>query len=108
MSDNFEHEEYINVVGIAAWDSELRNLPKSGDTIRTFTLETVPYGTQLKVTLWPELAHAEVNKGDFVAIRGKYTISENDGKTFQNLSASTLAVVDAVERVEEGDTAGII
>lgn len=107
MSDNFEHDEYINVVGVVAWDSEEREL-KSGDTIRTFTIETIPFDTKLKVTLWPELAHANVSKGDFVAIRGKYTLAEVDGEVYQNLSASTLAVTESIERIEKDDTAGVI
>lgn len=103
----FENESYINVAGIVAWDSEEREL-KSGDIIKTFTVEIIPSGTQLKTTLWPELAHVDVKKGDFVALRGKYTIAQVDDKVFQNLSASSIALVPAEFKVEADDPAGVI
>ena len=108
MSDfEFENESYINVTGIVAWDAELREL-QSGDEIKTFTVEIIPSGMQLKVTLWPELAHVTVQKGDFVAIRGKYSVAQKDDKVYQNLSASTIAVVEAAIKLEVGDPAGVI
>jgi hypothetical protein len=103
----FENDTYINVIGIVAWDSETRELPKSGDTIRTFTIETVPEGAQLKATLWKELAHVQPAKGDFVAVRGKYTVASKEDKVYQNISVSSIAVLDAAIRVEEGEEATI-
>ena len=108
MSDSFETGEYINVAGLVAWDSEERELPKSGDTIRTFTVEILPTGLKLKATLWPELFHVNPKQGDFVAIRGKYALSEYEGNNYHNVSVSSIVLQGAEVKMEQGEEASVI
>ena len=73
----------------------------SGQTVYGFTIKT---GTQqlIGVTLWPELAHiaGHLTEGCGVFVEGAYSASENNGRTFHNISASRIAVVPAVARQE--------
>ena len=94
----YDNDTYINFLGIIAWEPEIRELP-SGDKIKTFTVGNFNE-VKLKVTLWKELLHAPVEKGALVAIRGKYTVEQVDDNVYQNLSASSIAVVEPVERIE--------
>lgn len=70
----------------------------NNQTIREFTIKALGSQKLIKVTLWPEFDHAEVNAGDFVAAEGKVTVNESNGRTYFNVSASKLAVTPGIAK----------
>jgi len=60
-------------------------------------------GILIRVTVWPELQGAEIEKGDWIAVDGKLNIgsfTDRSGNPRQSvqISATSLAVVKAVPR----------
>jgi len=83
--------DYATAVGFVQFDVTEREA--NGTDVRDVTIRTPgTEGQLIRVTLWPEFAEAEVEKGDFLAVDGKLEVREVDDKTFINLSANKLYV----------------
>lgn len=66
----------------------------SGQNLKDFVIQPIGQGDAIpsvRITLWPELSHADVKKGDFVAAQGKFTVERKGDKVYYNLSASDFA-----------------
>ena len=87
---------YVSVVGFVQFDVQEREA--ADQQVREFSVKPQGEPTKLiRVTLWPEFAHAAVEKGDFVAAEGAFTrdtYTANDGtkKTSLQISANKLNV----------------
>lgn len=68
----------------------------NGSDVRDFTIKTLTTQSLVRISLWEEMADTEVGKGDFVAVDGKYTVSD-DGK-YHNISATSVAVLRGMTR----------
>lgn len=101
---------YVSVVGFVQFDVQEREA--NGQDVREISIKPQGEPTKLiRVTLWPEFAHAPVERGDFVGAEGKFTrdtYTANDGtkKTSLQISANKLNVngkrYDPADRDEPG------
>jgi single-stranded DNA-binding protein len=90
---------YVVEVGYVQFDPIERSA--NGKDIKEITIKAIQRGGKpgqnFRITLWPELAHAEVEKGDFVSTEGTFTTStyqdsEGTQKTSLQISAYNLHV----------------
>lgn len=94
--------KYVSAVGFVQFDPRERDA--NGQKVVDYTIRTPgTEGVLVRVTVWPELQAAEVEKGDFIAVDGKLTIGSYKGQDGENrqsvqITASQLAVVSGVER----------
>ena len=91
---------YGSAAGFIQFDVEEREA--NGATVRDITIRSIATGDLLRITVWPELAGVELEKGDFVAVDGKVTIREVEDKTYVNMSAFNI-VRFAPEAREEAE-----
>lgn len=82
--------EYITVAGIVQFDP--RNRTAGGKEVRDVVIRSLNSSKNFSITIWPENADVEINKGDFLVADGKYTQSvgqnkEGEETTYHNLSA---------------------
>lgn len=94
--------EYRNFIGFVQFDVNEREY--SGQPLKDFVIQPVGSGGgTIRVTLWPELSHADVKKGDSVHVAGKFETPTVKGKQYFNLSATDLTLngVKIEKRTEE-------
>lgn len=94
---------YATAVGFVQFDIDERDV--SGQTVRDVTIRTpgTPSsggGALVKVTLWPEFATTDIEKGDFVAVDGTLEVRTVGDKTYLNLNASNLAVTTPAQKID--------
>lgn len=93
--------EYATVVGFVQFDVDEREV--NGQTIRDITVKTPgTEGKLVRVTVWPEYAGVDIERGDFVAADGTVTVREHNGKEYTNLNAKSLAVIPGAAKAERG------
>lgn len=82
---------YNTVAGFVQFDVEERT---AGDQeVRDFLVQAIGSGgSNVRVTVWPEYVDVDIQKGDFVAVQGKFTTETVNGKTYHNISANKLKV----------------
>lgn len=82
---------YRTVSGFVQFDPTERDA--NGQEVRDVLIQqTGSEGANIRVTIWPEFKDVVINKGDWLAANGKFTVNEVKGKKYLNLSANALAV----------------
>lgn len=87
-------KNYRTIVGFVQFDVEERKV--SNATVRDVTVRAAgSEGPLVSVTVWPEYADHEIQRGDFVAIDGDLQVrvgqtSSGEKREFLNLSASKI------------------
>lgn len=99
--------EYIGVSGFVQFDVKEREVGER--TVRDVVVrQTGSTGTNINATLWPDFKDVEVEKGDFVAMEGKYSKTtkdtENGPRTYHNLSVQRIRVEQDVVEAPKPDT----
>lgn len=99
--------KYVTVAGIVQFDPQEREV--QGKDVRDITIRGVGEMTKdgqrkYRITLWPDLAHAPVKRGDAVFVDGKGSRNENKetGAVYYNVSANAI-VVNGVPYAAERD-----
>lgn len=96
--------QYASAEGFVQFEPVEREA--NSQTVMDYTIKTPGTdGVLIRVTVWPELQGADIQKGDWIAVDGKLNIGSftgRDGETRQSIqiSATALAVVKAVPRAE--------
>lgn len=96
--------KYVAASGFVQFDPKERDA--NGQTVIDYTIKTPgPEGNLVRVSVWPELQGAKIEKGDFIAVDGKLNISSfagDDGKSRQSvqITASALAVIPGIKKQE--------
>lgn len=85
--------EYITIAGIVQFDPRTRQA--GGKEVRDVLIRAIGSNNNISVTVWPEKAGIQINKGDFLVCDGKYSSSVGQNKageqvTYHNLSANTI------------------
>lgn len=97
MADN----QYISVAGFVQFDPTERDA--NGKTVKEFFIKTLGgEAKNIRVTLWPETKAEAPEKGDFVAVDGKYSTSTYQA---QDGSQRTSYQVSAVYYAKLGEAA---
>ena len=97
MADN----QYVSVAGFVQFDPNERDA--NGKTVTEFFIKTLGGDSKnIRVTLWPETKAEAPEKGDFVAVDGKYSTSTYQG---QDGSQRTSYQVSAVYYAKLGEAA---
>lgn len=101
-------DTWVTAVGFVQFDP--RDRDANGKQITELVIKTPGGGDhggkQIRVTVWPEhLLDEKVEKGDFIAVDGKFTTSSYQdangvARTGLQISASTLVVLKPVPRKE--------
>jgi len=89
---------YGSAAGFIQFDVEEREA--NGATVRDATIRSIATGDLLRITIWPEHAETDLEKGDFIAVDGKVTIREVEDKTYVNMSAFGLVKLSPEAREE--------
>ncbi len=104
---------YIAEVGFVQFDPIDREA--NGKQIREITIKPIKRGGQpaanFRVTLWPELAAAKVEKGDFIAVEGTFTTStyqDQEGTQKTSLQISAYNLVVNGQKVEREETDRVV
>lgn len=95
--------EYRTVAGFVQFDPETAEV-NNQELRRLVVQATGSEGSNVTVSLWPEWADVEVNKGDFIVANGKFEAREGKDKVFLNLTAYRLVVIPGAEKGEVGTT----
>jgi hypothetical protein len=94
---------YSGVQGFVAFDPEERTLPSEA-VIRNVAVNSFETGELVRLTLWPEYADLDVQKGDFVVAEGKLTTrsveSDEGTKKYTNISVNRIVAIPAFEPKE--------
>jgi hypothetical protein len=61
---------YVAQTGYVQFDPNERD--NNGQKLVDFTIKCTGKPLNIRVTLWPELSHAEVRKGDFIGVEGTF------------------------------------
>ena len=102
--------EYRTITGFVQFDPTDRDV--NGKDVRSVTVKQTGLKDQsqlVSITVWPDHAHVEIEKGDFVAIDGKFSVNkgkdgEGNPKTYFNLSASTILVLGKGDKGTQTET----
>lgn len=99
--------EYMAVAGPIQFDVESKEV--SGKQVREVTIKSFTSQALVKITVWDGFAHVKLAKGDIIFADGKgsqNTVNKDDGTsvTYNNLSASKIAVITAEIPVETAGT----
>lgn len=96
---------YNTVAGFIQFDVVER---KAGDNdVRDVLIQAIGSGGKnVKITLWPENAGIEVEKGDFIVAQGKFSQESVNGKEYLGLSANKVLVFP-VAAPKEKASAGV-
>ena len=86
---------FVTVAGIVQFDPQEREV--AGKDVRDITIRGIGEMTKdgqrkYRITLWPDLADAEVKRGDFVVVDGKGSRNEHNGTVYYNVSANHIVV----------------
>lgn len=83
---------YMGVSGFIQFDPKEREVGER--TVRDIVVRPTnsSSGQNFYVTLWPDFKDVELEKGEFVAIEGKYSATTKEDKTYHNLSCQRIAV----------------
>lgn len=92
-------DTYATVAGFIQFPVEERELD-SGQTVRDATVRSIATGDLIRITFWPDFEDAEIAEGDFIAVDGKVSTREADGRTYVNMSARTVFIGVPVEPKE--------
>jgi len=95
---------YVSAEGFVQFNPTEREA--NGQKVVDVTIKTP--GTEpalIRVTIWPELQGVEVERGDWIAVDGKFQVGAFKGRDGQDrqsiqISATNLAVVKPVERTD--------
>lgn len=97
--------DYASAAGFVQFDPREREA--NGQKVIDYTIKSLGAdGTLIRITVWPELQGVEIEKGDFLAADGKFSVNpytDNDtGVSRQSLqiSATALAVTKAVPKAD--------
>lgn len=95
--------EYVGAQGFVQFDVNERDV--NGQTVRDVVVKNAGKPINIRITLWPEFEDVDVQKGDFVAVEGKFTrntYQAQDGTNKESLqiSASSLYVGKPAVRKE--------
>lgn len=85
--------DYVTVAGFVAFDPRPRDA--GGKAVRDVMIQNIGSRKDFNITIWPEKAHVEINKGDFIVVNGAYSTRVTQNKegaavTYHNVSASRL------------------
>ena len=95
---------YASAEGFVQFDPKVREA--NGQEVTDYTIKTPgTEGILIRVTVWPELAVKGLEKGDWLAVDGKLSVSsytDQSGAPRQTvqISASSLAFVKGVKRAD--------
>lgn len=95
--------QYVVVAGVVQQFKDkpvVTERPVSEQTVREFTIKAVGSQKLVRITLFPEFEDVEIVKGASVVADGKYTVNENGGKTYYNLTATALSITPPIKRGE--------
>lgn len=95
--------EYASAAGFVQFDVNEKEV--NGQDIREFVIRTIGSQKLLKVTLWPEWKDVPVEKGDFVAVDGKYEQSlgqaaDGTPREYLSITAYYLVVTPGEQKAE--------
>lgn len=102
--------QYRTITGFIQFDPTDREV--NGKDVRSVVVKQTGLKDQaqnISVTVWDDHAHVALEKGDFVAIDGKFTTNqgkdkEGNPKTYFNLSAATILVIGKGDKGTESET----
>ena len=86
--------DYATVTGFIQFDVDTRDL-STGQEVRDVTIRSTTTGELIRITVWPDFDNTELYKGQFIAVDGEVTVREVGDKVYTNLSARSIAVLDA-------------
>jgi len=95
--------DYATAVGFVQFEPVEREA--NGQTVIDYTVKSPgAEGNLIRITVWPELQGDKIEKGDFIAVDGKLTLSsyEKDGERRQSIqiSAKQLAVLKGRQQAD--------
>jgi len=95
--------EYASAAGFIQFDVKEREV--NGQDVRDIVIRAVGSQKRVYITVWPDHEETELNKGDFVAVDGKFQIrekenDEGDSVEYFNLSAGQLVVIPGAPKKE--------
>lgn len=91
-------DTYRGVIGIVQFpprEGEAKGKPVRNIRVNSFGFG--PYAVPVDATLWPSHADQAVAENDLVALEGKYSKNEKDGKTYHNISVTRFKNLGPVE-----------
>ena len=100
--------KYIGIAGFIQFDVKERDVGER--KVRDIVVRPVNSmtGQNFYVTLWPDFKDVALEKGDFVAIEGKYSKVDKDTedgpRTYHNLSCQRITVGIEVKNAPKPDT----
>lgn len=97
--------DFVRVKGFVEYEPVDRQAGEK--TVKSVCIRSEGNEHLIYLTLWPDLYHADIQVGDYVIARGKYSersSQKQDGKqtTYRNVSVRNLAVVPGVVPSDEG------
>lgn len=85
--------EYPTFVGFVQFDPVAKEA--NGQSITEFTINAVGFASgqeSLRVSVWEDVGPVDIQRGDYVAVQGKYKPRQAGDKTYHNLDAQILFV----------------
>lgn len=71
----------------------------NNQTVRQFVVKALGSQKLIRITVWPEFASTGITAGDFVAVDGKFSVTQGkNGGEFYGVSASTLFVASGATK----------
>ena len=101
MSDE---TKYVVAAGIIQFDPQTREV--NNQTVTDVTIKTPGgEGTLVRVTLWPEFGSLKPEKGDWLAVDGKYSLNSfkdknGNPRTQAQVSPTSVVLVPGVRKAE--------
>lgn len=95
-------DQYKPILGFVQFDVNERDA--GSQKVRDFVIQPGGSGDvpALRVTLWPEYGHVDVEKGDLVVVEGQVKTNVSNGKTYFNLSPTKLKVFKSETKLTDG------
>lgn len=91
--------DYAVAAGFIQFDPKEKEI--NGKQVRELAIRAVGTQKRVYVTVWPQHAGVSLEKGMFVVAEGKFQKrTGNEGQVYNNLSASSLVVLQQVEAAE--------
>lgn len=97
--------DYASAAGFIQFDVKTREV--NGQTVRDVAIRAVGSQKLISVTVWPEFDAVELERGDFIAVDGKFKQSlgqapDGSPREYFNLSASALVKIAPAIKKERG------